>query len=584
MPSEGFFCNQCDEVFEGSRLFNDHLRQEHQAQQIVCPWCPKWTAFSVPGSLRRHVNKQHHGLEMEDDLLAVNVAYYFATNPSLYRNTTTVKHFQEAISKKAVATLRLWTETVGTDQARGLLERAESDWRHLGAADPTIKQEPDGRNPQKRPSDIPPVYTPEKRQCNLVSVPRLDDLELLAIHLTNTVSRAHVSWFVRGTFEVDVGREENPSRTLFRRMQALVTKPQTNQSLGDAELVTDREVIRVLAEKIGLSFKDILSARFQPECHKQFALPNTATVSDEEFGTAGVLPAGLTSPEPQSDSSASSNPLSDTPQENVQEVPGTRAPSPPALSGLLEQLEYYPTVTPAPSSLTIPQAPLAPPPRPFRDTFTAAQPVERSAKAAAFDLLRTGSWPSLCPGRRDWAKGSVNIPLPVQTITWPPRNWSQMTKEQRQAAWQAMAIVLSLADEPAGSFPSHDPAVIMDDYSFLALPGSGPTPSATTPADRAMSELRATNHRGLKYALEDTRDQRHLRGLTQGLAAGVGKGPRGRRRVLELVNAAAVPLRPLRKEAPAPAKTTAAPAKVTSIAAYAPSVPAYSPTRPGLKQ
>ena len=142
-----------------------------------------------------------------------------------------------------------------------------------------------------------------------------------------------------------------------------------------------------------------------------------------------------------------------------------------------------------------------------------------------------------------------------------------MTKEQRQAAWLAMDIVLSLADEPAGSFPSHDPAVIMDDYSFLALPGSGPTPSATTPADRAMSELRMTNHRGLKYALEDTRDQRHLRGLTQGLAAGVGKGPMGRRRVLELVNAAAVPLRPLRKEAPAPGKTTAAPAKVTSISA-----------------
>ena len=502
MPSEGFLCSQCEEVFKGSRLFNDHLRQEHQAQQIICPWCPKWTAFSVPGSLRRHVNKQHPGLEGEDDLLAVNVAYYFATNPSLYHDTTTVKHFQEATSKKAVATLRLWAETVGTDQAGDLMEKAESDWRHLGAADPTVKQEPEGR---KRPSDIPPVYTPEKRQCNLVSVPGLDDLELLAIHLTNTVSRPHVSWFVRGTFEVDVRREENQSRTLFRQMQALVSKPQTNQSLGDAEPVTDREVIEVLAEKIGLSFKDVVSARFQPECHKKFALPNTATVSDEEFGTAGVLPAGLTSLEPQSDSSASSSPLSDTPQENVQEVPVTQALSPPALSRLLEQMEYCPAVTPAPSSLTIPRAPLAPAPRPFRDSFTAAQPVERSAKAAAFDLITTGSWPSLCPGRRDWAKGSVNILLPVQTITWPPRNWPQITKEQCQAAWQAMAIVLSLADEPAGSFPSHDPAVIMDDYSFLALPGSGPTPSATMPADRAMSELRATNHRAGPWAGERCR-------------------------------------------------------------------------------
>ena len=130
--------------------------------------------FSVPGSLRRHVNRQHHGLEGEDDLLAINVAYNYATNPSLYRATTTVKPFQGATSKKAVATMRLWAETVGTNQARDLLEKAESDWRHLGAADPTVKVEPEGR---KRSSDIPAVYTPEKRLCNHASVPRLDDLE-----------------------------------------------------------------------------------------------------------------------------------------------------------------------------------------------------------------------------------------------------------------------------------------------------------------------------------------------------------------------------------------------------------------------
>ena len=32
----------------------------------------------------------HKGLEGEADLLAVNVAYYFATNPDLYRSTTVV--------------------------------------------------------------------------------------------------------------------------------------------------------------------------------------------------------------------------------------------------------------------------------------------------------------------------------------------------------------------------------------------------------------------------------------------------------------------------------------------------------------
>ena len=117
------------------------------------------------------------------------LAYYYATNPSLYRATTVVKPFQDATSKKAVATMRLWAERVGTDQARDLLEKVETDLRHLGAADPTVKVKPEGR---KRPSDIPAVYTPEKRLCNHASVPRLDDLELLAIHLTNSQPRPYL--------------------------------------------------------------------------------------------------------------------------------------------------------------------------------------------------------------------------------------------------------------------------------------------------------------------------------------------------------------------------------------------------------
>ena len=119
----------------------------------------------------------------------------------------------------------------------------------------------------------------------------------------------------------------------------------------------------------------------------------------------------------------------------------------------------------------------------------------------------------------------------------------------------------------------------MDNYSFLALPGSGPTPPATTPADWAMTELWVSTHRSLKYALEDSRDQRQLRGLTQGLRAGIGKGPVGRRRVLDQVNVAAVPLWPLRKEASSMnLMKMAQPAKEKAA------IPAYRPARPGLRE
>ena len=188
-------------------------------------------------------------------------------------------------------------------------------------------------------------------------------------------------------------------------------------------------------------------------------------------------------------------------------------------------------------------------PQPFKDTFTAALPLEWPARTTALNLLKTGSWPSLCPGRRDWASVSVDIPLPIQNARMPSKNWQLITPAQRQPAWQAMAITQSLGDEPTRNFLACDPAVVMDDYIFLALPGSGPTPQATTPADWTMRELQVSTHHNLKYMLEDPRGQRHLPGLTQGLMAGVSKGPMGRHNILAKVNTAAVPLQPLRKEA-----------------------------------
>ena len=165
-------------------------------------------------------------------------------------------------------------------------------------------------------------------------------------------------------------------------------KLRQNQSFGHGEPVTDREVIEALAETVGLTFQDIMSVIFLPECQEKFALPNTATVTEEEFGTVELLPTGLTSPGPDCDSSASSGPLSATqsPHENVQEVPGTQAPS-LVLGRLLKWMEHRQAITPVPSSLAVPQAPLAPAPCPFRDSFSVDQPVERSAKATALDLI-----------------------------------------------------------------------------------------------------------------------------------------------------------------------------------------------------
>ena len=424
MLSEGFWCKECRLVFLGSWHYNDHLWSEHQAQQVVCPWCPKWAVFPLPGSLRRHVSTQHKGLEGEE-LLAVNVAYYFATKPELYRSTTTVNPLQHAVSKRAVATLQLWAKTINSGESLALLKKAEDDWQYLGAPEPTVKAQP--AEPKKRTSEICAVFSP-KRRCADPDIPQPDNFELIQVCLMNTVSCVYISWFVCGTFQVDVQQEQRQSRTLLCRMQALPSKGPSNPPSGSGEVIRDQEVIKVLADLLGLPLEDLISVKHLRECQ--------ASVTEEEFGPPGVLPAGLIQPEsePDSDSSGLCSPLSTarSPHLSMQEVPDTEVlPSVSCVhqtSNILAEMKCLPVSTPATSSLVdVPHTPLAPVPRPFRDSFSAAQPLVRPIRVESLDLLRTGSWPSLCPGHRDWTLITVTIPLPIHKITWPPKNWLALT-------------------------------------------------------------------------------------------------------------------------------------------------------------
>ena len=202
--------------------------------------------------------------------------------------------------------------------------------------------------------------------------------------------------------------------------------------MDEGKTVTDTGVIWVLATKIGLPREDLVTVKLHEECKNSSSCRPLPVW--QVFGAAGVLPAELNSPSESISSNESLVPISLSPAtrspphdtriaEKMQEVPVNRALSPVHSSKPVEDLplmmECPPALTPTPSSLAhIPQAPLAQVPWPFKNTFSAANPVEPPARTTAFDLLRTGSWPSLCPGRRDWASASIAIPLPIQEVTW----------------------------------------------------------------------------------------------------------------------------------------------------------------------
>ena len=228
----------------------------------------------------------------------------------------------------------------------------------------------------------------------------------------------------------------------------------------------------------------------------------------------------------------------------------------------------------------VPAAVLAPRPIEITDRQE-GEPVPKKNRMA--NILTTGSWPTSCPGRRDWSQGSIRIPLPT-SIRWPPKTWEVMDLNQKQAAWLAKSTILAVVDEEEGNLPTKDPSVIKEDYSFLTLPGSGLVSTPAMPLGKSTADVCLATHSMLKRAL-DKGDHHQVNDLLHSLQGGVRKGPLARNRVLNMVLRAKIPLRPLRKCKATGEKKTYVPTSVrTKNPQVTATLPQYSPTRPGIQE
>ena len=134
----------------------------------------------------------------------------------------------------------------------------------------------------------------------------------------------------------------------------------------------------------------------------------------------------------------------------------------------------------------------------------------------------------------------------------------------------AISVLLSWLDEPEGKFPDASSSHLMDDYSFMALPGSGVGPKPQDKADRALGDHRVRKHQALKTA--SAKDPQLEAELVTSLQGSRAAGPVRRRALLHQVEAAGVPLRPLWKSVP--------PQPLPPPKRPKHSVEMYSPTRP----
>ena len=166
---------------------------------------------------------------------------------------------------------------------------------------------------------------------------------------------------------------------------------------------------------------------------------------------------------------------------------------------------------------------------------------------------------------------------------WSPQNWEVMNLNQKQLAWLAISTILADGDEE-GNFPTKDPSMIQEDYSFLTLPGSVLVSTPAMPLRKSTADVCLATHSMLERAL-GKRDRHQVNDLLHSLQAGVGKGPSARKRVLNMVIRAKIPLRPLRKPKATGEKKTYVPKSVhTMKPQVTATVPQKNPTRPGLKE
>ena len=238
-------------------------------------------------------------------------------------------------------------------------------------------------------------------------------------------------------------------------------------------------------------------------------------------------------------------------------------PPPPAANNmpLGIVMECPPALQPVPAipEASLRQDPLAPRPPTVDRTGKPLPKQPQAMPSGDVELMKWGSWPLLSPGRRDWSNSSLQIAVPRSRITWPPKNWQVMSRQQRTFALQVVAAMVAMGDEEPGNFPLKSPETLMEEFNMLALPGTG-TNHGHDPVALAQRQL----HSALKHSSRT--DPKAHQGMLNLLQQGRAAGPRARNDLLRQVNLNNVPVVPYHK------------------GQRQETVPAYSPSRPGLEE
>jgi hypothetical protein len=113
----------------------------------------------------------------------------------------------------------------------------------------------------------------------------------------------------------------------------------------------------------------------------------------------------------------------------------------------------------------------------------------------AAKLLLTGVMPLCPPGRRIWSR-EIEIDVGDVQMKWPPRNWRELTPENRLFAMEQMALFLERKNNV--EFPVISKKLLCDKYAFLMLDGQDKPLASTSECEKIPDKIRQYNLSYLK--------------------------------------------------------------------------------------
>lgn len=473
----------CRQLFESKRKLKEHVQPApHMLLRVICPFCfDKEISYNRAADLKAHVGKRHKEAAEQtgvliDTLLSENNSYWLSVRPADYRA------FVEPTERESKASVRVRTLVLEWSRRVAGEHRLREQWLR-GWGEPP-KDIPFVKAPPNKPVSTPyfvEEYDPKNPEVNQLTIRNISMVPGL---LTATLTGDN-KWY-RCSLEDNILLDSKSVTSLTRKLAFLQPG---EEDPGEYSIQADKTDTRRISSALGIDSKYITKIEVA-ECTIQEPELDLFAESEIDMGSPApstkamemsTPPYHPTPLEPRNERSPSPKRKrmehQDTKKQSQDQINhGKRVVVLSSLDTLAPAMEkrLQPQATASKVAVKIPSAPTPSgdntPSLPVREAPPALD--QGSVQERARNLLARGCLPLMPPARRQWADVQVTLTNGSTSITWPPAQWKDLSKDQRLLELEYAAMTL-VRGGSRNQLPV-ERAELLEEFNFLALPGTIP--------------------------------------------------------------------------------------------------------------